>query len=444
MKRSAYVWMGVLLGLAWLTAGTALGGGFFLYEQSVKSLGNAFAGAESSAEDASTIFYNAAGITRLPGSQFELGANVIMPSDKFDNHGSTTSPVVGGAPLTGGNGGDAGKTGVVPNFYYSQEIMPWLHAGLGVNAPFGLESDYNRDWVGRYYAVKSELTTINFNPTVAVKLHDMVSVGAGFNAMYFDAKLTNAVDYGTIGALIGAGTAPQSLDGFAKVTGDTWGYGWNAGVLFTPSETLRLGLAYRSSVDIDLTGNAKFSTPAAAAGIAALTGLVDTGAEADITLPATASMGAYWRFHPQWAVLGNVFWTDWSKFNELRVKLDTGTDAVTTNDWNDAFRYALGLSYYPTPAWTFRIGGSYEETPIPNKRLRSPRIPDANRFWTTFGLTWSFSKNFGLDLAYAHLFVNNSKIDHSGLEPEDYTRGALNGDYDATVNIISAQLSWRF
>jgi long-chain fatty acid transport protein len=442
MKRSACVWVGVLLGLAWLNAGTAVGGGFFLFEQSVKSLGNGYAGAESSAEDASTIFYNPAGITRLPGSQFELGANVIMPSAKFDNQGSTTSPVVGGAPLTGGNGGDAGKTGVVPNFYYSQEIIPRVHAGLGVNAPFGLSSDYNRDWVGRYYAVKSELTTINFNPTVAVKLHDMVSVGAGFNAMYFDAKLTNAVDFGTIGA--GFGTVPQSLDGFAKVTGDTWGYGWNVGVLFTPTESLRLGLAYRSSIDIDLTGNAKFSTPAAAAGIAEAAGLVDTGAEADITLPATASVGAYWRFHPQWAVLGNVFWTDWSKLNELRIKLDTGTDAVTTTDWDDAFRYALGVSYYPSPAWTFRIGGSYEETPVPNSRLRTPRIPDANRIWTTLGLTWSFSKNFGIDLAYAHLFVNDSKINKSGLESEDYTRGALKGNYDASVNIISAQVSWRF
>ena len=444
MKRSVCLWGGVLLGMVWLNAGPAVGGGFLLFEQSIKSLGNAYAGAESSAEDASTIFYNAAGITRLPGSQFELGANVVIPSAKFDNHGSTTSPLLGGAPLTGGDGGDAGQAGVVPNFYYSQEITPRIHAGLGVNAPFGLSSSYSRDWVGRYYAVKSDLTTINFNPTLAVKLHEMVSVGAGFNAMYFDAKLTNAVDYGAVGALVGQPTLPQSLDGFAKVTGDTWGYGWNAGVLFTPTESLRLGLAYRSSVDIDLTGNAKFSIPAGAEGIAAATGLVDTGAKADITLPATASLGAYWRFHPQWAVLGNVFWTDWSKLNELRIELDTGPDAVTTTDWKDAFRYALGLSYYPTPAWTFRIGGSYEETPVPNSRLRTPRIPDANRFWTTLGLTWSFSKDFGLDLAYAHLFVNDSKINKSGLEPEDYTRGALKGDYDASVNIISGQLSWRF
>jgi len=433
-----------VLCLAWLNAGTAVSGGFFLFEQSVKSFGNAFAGAESSAEDASTIFYNPAGITRLPGSQFELGANVIIPSADFDNQGSTTSPLLGGAPLTGGDGGDGGKAAVVPNFYFSQEITPRLHAGLGVNTPFGLETNYSRDWVGRYHAVKSELTTINFNPTLAVKLHEMVSVGAGFNAMYFDTKLTNAVDYGGIGARVGAPTLPQSLDGFAKVTADTWGYGWNVGVLVTPTETLRLGFAYRSSVDFDLTGDADFSVPAGAAGIAAATGLVDTGAEADITLPATASLGAYWRFHDKWAVMGNVFWTDWSELNELRIKLDTGPEAVTTLHWEDAFRYALGLTYYPSPAWTFRIGGSYEETPIPNSRLRTPRIPDANRYWATLGATWSFSKNFGLDLSYAHIFVDDPKINKSGLEPEDYTRGALKGQYDASVNIISAQLSWRF
>jgi long-chain fatty acid transport protein len=334
--------------------------------------------------------------------------------------------------------------GVVPNFYFPQEITPRIHAGLGVNGPFGLETNYSRDWVGRYHAVKSKLTTINFNPTLAAKLHETVSVGAGFNAMYFDAELTNAVDYGAIGALVGAPTVPQSLDGFAKVTGDTWGYGWNVGVLVTPTETFRLGLAYRSSVDIDLTGNAKFSIPAGAEGIAAATGLVDTGAEADITLPATASLWAYWRFHDKRAVLGNIFWADWSKLNELRIELDTGQDAVTTTDWNDAFRYALGLSYYPSPAWTVRIGGSYEETPIPNSRLRTPRIPDANRIWATLGLTWNFSKNFGIDLAYAHIFVDDPKINKSGLEPEDVPRGSLKGDYDATVNIISAQVSWQF
>ncbi len=209
MKRSVCVWVGVLLGLVWLNAGPAVGGGFFLYEQSVKSLGNAYAGAESSAEDAGTIFYNPAGITQLPGSQFELGANVVIPSAKFDNRGSTTSPLPGGAPLTGGDGGDAGKAGVGPNFY----------------------------------------------------------------------------------------TARKS--------------------------------------------------------------------------------------HP-------VF------------------------------------------------------TPVPNSRLRTPRIPDANRFWTSLGLTWSFSRNFGLDLAHAHFFVNDSKINKSGLESEDYTCGALKGDYDASVNIISGQLSCRF
>ena len=135
MKRSVCVWVGVLLGLVWLNAGPAVGGGFFLYEQSVKSLGNAYAGAESSAEDAGTIFYNPAGITQLPGSQFELGANVVIPSAKFDNRGSTTSPLPGGAPLTGGDGGDAGKAGVGPNFYYSQEITPRIHAGPQLEAP---------------------------------------------------------------------------------------------------------------------------------------------------------------------------------------------------------------------------------------------------------------------------------------------------------------------
>jgi long-chain fatty acid transport protein len=419
-------------------------GGFILFEQGVKGLGNAFAGGSAEAEDASTIFYNPAGLTRLPGDQVEAGAQYIVPRARFSDEGSTLSPVLGAASLTGDNGGDGGKAGLVPNLYYAHEISDQFHAGIGITVPFGLETRYDRHWVGRYHAVDSEVFTFDFNPSLAYRVNSWLSIGGGVSAQYIDAKLTNAVDFGAIGAIGGAPTLPQSLDGYAAVRADDWGWRWNIGALAEPSETLRFGLAYRSDIDYTLTGHADIDTPAGAESIAAGAGLVDTGAKADITLPGHASLSAYWQFHPKWALMGDVFWTHWSCLNELLIKLDTGTNVRTTLDWEDTFRYALGLTYYYDPNWTFRVGAAYDETPIPNASRRTPRIPGNDRIWATLGMTHRFSERLGLDLAYAHLFVDDPEINKTGLDTEDITRGSLVGSYDASVNIFSAQISVAF
>lgn len=159
-----------------------MAGGFLLFEQGVKGLGNAFAGGSAIAEDASTIFFNPAGITRLSGSQIEAAGYYIIPQAEFDDKGSTVTPVFGGAPLTGGDGGDAGVAAFVPNFYFAQEITDKFHAGIGISVPFGLATEYNRNWVGRYHAIKSELLTIDINPTVAYRLNQWLSLGAGISA----------------------------------------------------------------------------------------------------------------------------------------------------------------------------------------------------------------------------------------------------------------------
>ena len=421
----------------------AFGGGFLLFEQSVKGLGNAFAGGAAVAEDATTVFFNPAGITRLSGTHIELGAHYVIPSAKFDNDGSTVSPLLGGAPLTGGDGGDAGVAAPVPNFYISHQLSPKWFAGLGISVPFGLETEYAREWVGRYHAVKSAVQTFDINPNLAYRLNRWLSLGAGVSAQYIEADLTNAVDYGSIGALVGAGTAPQSLDGFVKLEANDFSWRWNVGILVEPAETLRFGLAYRSDVDYTLEGDANFKIPGPALPIAVGTGLIDSDAKADIELPGHLSLSAYWLWHDKIALMGDIFWTHWSQLQELFVELDTGTDVVTTLDWNDTFRYALGMTYYHSPAWTFRIGAAYDQTPIPSSHHRTPRIPGQDRIWTTAGVSWQVSNRLGVDLAYAHLFVNTPKIDKDGLG-EDITRGALKGEYDASVDIISAQISYRF
>jgi long-chain fatty acid transport protein len=211
----------LILILILVSAGSVFAAGFALIEQSMSGLGNAYSGGAASAEDASTIFYNPAGMTLLNGRQLILGAHVIMPSVKFHNEGSTH---VTGQPLSGGNGGDGGVTKAVPNLYYSRKVSDKFFVGMGINTPFGLATDYNKTWVGRYHAVESDVMTVNINPSVAYKINDQISVGAGLNVQYLKAILSNAVDFGTAGYSLGIpGLLPQSNDGFAEMEGDSWG-----------------------------------------------------------------------------------------------------------------------------------------------------------------------------------------------------------------------------
>jgi long-chain fatty acid transport protein len=444
LRRSLVTIIVSVFGILFLSAGNLMAGAFMLEAQSARGMANAWAGGAAAVEDASTIYSNPAGMTRLPGTQIDATGFIVKPYVKFDNKGSTTSPLVGGQPLTGGSDGDAGTWAFFPNLYYAQQITDKLHAGIGFNVPFGLETEYDRHWVGRYYGVKSKIETYNINPNIAYRLVPWLSLGAGFSAQYIDVKYTNAVDFGTIGALGGLPTAPQSLDGFAKLTADDWGWTWNGGLLIEPTANLRFGASYTSDIDYTLKGDAKISAPAGLGqAIAEDAGLVDTNAKADITLPGRAEFGAYWRLHPKFALMGDILWTHWSELNELKIKLDTGTNIVTTLDWNDTWRYSLGASYYLNENWTIRAGVAYDQTPVSSSKHREPRVPDNNRFWTTVGLGYRFSKSIALDLAYAHIFVEDGKINKDGLD-NDITRGALHGNYDNYGNQVGLQLSMTF
>ncbi|HYL18911.1 MAG TPA: outer membrane protein transport protein, partial [Burkholderiales bacterium] len=192
--------------LAW--AGMASAAGFALIEQSPSQVGNAFAGGAASAEDASTIYFNPAGMTQLSGKQIVVGVHGIKPSAEFNNSGSHLNAPLTAFPLTGGTGGDAGSWAAVPNVYASWQLSPQWFIGLGINSPFGLSTDYDSNWVGRYQGITSDLMTVNINPSIAYKINDKISVGAGVSAQYIDVDLKKAIDFGTIcnaGAPIPAG-----------------------------------------------------------------------------------------------------------------------------------------------------------------------------------------------------------------------------------------------
>jgi long-chain fatty acid transport protein len=427
---------------------STLASGFALIEQSASQQGNAYAGAAAFANDASTIYFNPAGMTRL-SRQLVAGAHWVAPSAKFD--GTATDPA--GFPVSGGNGGDGGKNGIVPNLYFAAPLGSDVFFGVGVNAPFGLTTEYDDDWKGRYHAIESELQTVNINPSLAYRINNKLSVGAGFNIQYIDVKLTQYIDQGSLclptqqqlqaagfpGAdpALCAGLTPQSADAFAKVEGDDWAGGYNIGLLYEPIPSTRIGLSYRSKIQQSLTGKAKFRDTIPQ--FSSFNIFVRTDATAEVDLPQTVSLSVYHDINSRWSVMADATWTGWDNFDELRIEYDSlQPDTVVDENWDDTWRFSLGVDYRFNSSWTFRAGTAFDESPIPDAEHRTARIPGDDRIWASLGFGYQATATLGIDVAYTHLFVDDPKI-NSG-EP---TTGNINGEYDADTDIISAQVVWK-
>ncbi|MCC5647411.1 OmpP1/FadL family transporter [Nostoc sp. CHAB 5824] len=419
------------------TASVAFAGGFALNEQSVQGLGNAFAGSAATADDASTIFFNPAGLTRLRDNSFFGASYVIFPTIIFQNQGSN---VATGVPLSGGNGGEAGVDIIVPNLYAAWSVSDRVKLGIGINVPFGLSSKYDSNWVGRYQAVESKLTTININPTVAAKLSDNLSVGAGLNIQYAETTLSNAINFGLIGQSVGLPTQSQQADGFVKVSGSDWSVGYNLGVMYEPSKTTRIGLSYRSPITQDIRGNADFTVPASARALTARGQFTDTGASAVLNLPDTLSLAVYQKLNPRLAIVGDVTWTNWSRFKELRVKFDNPVqaDTVQPENWNDTYRFGVGANYAVSDRLTLRTGITFDPSPV-SEEFNTPRLPGGDRTLLGFGASYRPSKSFNFDIGYTHVFVNDSYINQSST-----TAGTLKGNFEGGVDIVGLQVSWQF
>lgn len=398
--------LAVSLALASL-AGAAHSAGFALIEQNASGLGNAYAGQAAVAADASTIFFNPAGMTMLPDRQVVMAGHLIAPNAEFS----------GGSTIGGGDGGDAGGLAFVPNGYFAFRLTPDVHLGVGLNAPFGLATEYDDGWAGRTQALKSELKTININPSIAWKASETVSLGAGVSIQYAEATLTN----------IAGGAGP------VKVEGDDYGWGYNLGLLWQMTPATRLGLTYRSEVDYTLEGDVTFSANPIANG----------PVMADATLPDSASLSLFHRLNDRVDLLADVTWMGWSDFKELRVLRSTGALlSLTEENWDDSYRFSVGINYRASDTWMMRGGVAFDETPV-SDTFRTARIPDQDRTWLAFGVQYRLSEKSLIDVGYAHLFVKDARINKT--EPAlGLGNVTLTGTYDASVDILSAQLTHSF
>ncbi len=437
--------------------------GFALIENSASGMGNAFAGGAAIADDASTVWFNPAGMMRLKGDQMSAALHVISPSAQFNDGGSTQS---NGTTDIIGNEDDGGVTAVVPNFYYVTELSESSRFGVGVTVPFGLSTDYDEDWVGRYHATKSEVQSININPSFAFKHNDKLSLGLGLSIQYLEATLENHIDSAltcigllqaagqTAGAaqtacVGGAGLQPGNIaqDSRQSLNADGWNWGWNIGALYDIDAQSRLGVAYRSSVEANVDGAVDFAVDPAFQGVidglGPLSGfLSNTGVTSGIDLPAQLSVSYVRDINSDFTLMADITWTEWSNFNALVIEFDNLVQptSVQPENWEDSYRFAVGGNYRLDEKMLLRMGVALDQTPIPSAEDRTARIPGEDRKWLSLGLSYTIDNNTSIDVGYSHLFVSDTEINNA----VPNSGQILLGEYEADVDIFSVQGNYKF
>jgi long-chain fatty acid transport protein len=456
--KQKYLTLMVAVALAAASA-TAAASGYRFGSQSVSAQGTAEAnGAE--AADASTIFANPAGLSRLDGKQIIGGLTAVVPHSSYQDAGSTRFTRT---PTGGQSSQDDFAPGVVaaPSLYYSQKIDGQWSAGLGVFVPYGTKLDYDSNWAGRYSLTNIKLESLNLNPSVAFKLNEQHAFGFGIDIEYMKASLGQAVDVpGTIAAAqaTGSGAAlarqiatmggnPAALvsarDARAGVQGKDWGYGFNLGYLFSLDQNTRFGIAYRSSIKHELKGGAvwDFSTvsadPVVNGVLQAASRRVNSAARVELRTPETLSLNAFHQFNEQWAGVADVTWTRNSRLQNIDIEF-VGTsegDEVIRQQWKNTVRVALGANYKLNENVTLRGGIAHDDTPVRSSELRHAALPDADRLQLSFGANWKLSPASSIDLAYSWLDFKDA--------PGNYTNNCNPTATACTGNGETTRGTWK-
>jgi long-chain fatty acid transport protein len=400
--------------------GSAAASGFALQNQNGAGNGYAYAGAAAVAQDASTIYFNPAGMTYLaPGHHISGAGNLLIRSLRFNDAGS-------GAFLSyplGDNGGQAGGLSVIPAVYWSMSLGSAFRVGLGVSPTFGNATDWSKTFIGRYQGVKSGITTVNFNPSIAWKLHEDVSVGIGFNVVMFDADLRSMAPVTSL--------LPVPVDIQTRLKGDDVGFGYNLGVMFRLSESTRMGLTYRSAVDLKVDGH--LSAPGVA-----------IPASVPVKLPGSASLAISHMMNERLRLLADLTWTGWSSLPAIVAKNQT-SGAILANErlgFEDSFRVGLGAQYQYTQRLRLHTGFAYDRSPVRNSLDRTVRLPDSDRFWLAVGLNQKLGERTSIDVGYSHVFFEGAEINRPSFPNPSLQ--VVRGSFDTGVHIISLQLNHHF
>ncbi|MEN4902993.1 outer membrane protein transport protein [Luteimonas sp. TWI1416] len=423
-------------------AGQAHAAGFQLKENSVKSMGAAFAGTAAKTGDSSVVTNNPAVMTQFEGTTVQADLTVIDLN--YEYKGAAVDAL--GRPMSGSNGGNAGDVTPVPALSVVHKFDNGTALGAMVSAPFGLKTEYDPGWVGRYAALKSEVKIVDLTLSGAVDLGDRFSVGLGVIASRADVTLSKGVDFG--GLLASSGVPlpfaqPQGADGTAEVQGDDNGFGWLIGAHFRPTDAVSIGVSYRSEIDYELTGTVDWTVPGNARAVFDARPMtrplfIDGKARAKLTTPSILNVGASWQVTDGLMLAATYARTGWESLREVRIQFENpDPDSVEPFDWKNSDFYSLGAEFQLNDAWTLRGGVAYDETPTSIEH-RTPRLPDANRMFYSVGATWKLNDAFDVNLAYTRIEPRNPRIDTTSGGARVY------GDFDGNANLFGVSAQYRF
>ena len=431
ITRSTALIIGTAVSSSFVAA-TAFGAGFALNEQSARLSGQAFSGRASDADNASTVFGNPAGMSLLKQGELSAGFTFIDAHSDITNVTSTAA----GAEVSGSNDGDIIPFSTIPFAFYSQPIDEHWAAGFGIYTPFGLVTDYDDDFQGRYFGTKSDIRVITLQPTMSYRFDNGLSVGIGVTYNRFDGELKKDIF-----------TPLGDID--AGVKGDDTAWGYNIGALYQFSDNTRVGLTYYSKVKYTLEGHTNLKDVPAALGIGTS---ARYDAKLDVETPDRIELGLTHILTPQLTLHANIARTNWKTLDEIRVK-NEGTpvllgsrplaETVEPLDWDPSMFYSLGLSYRIDNQWTVRGGLAIDKQPIPSS-TRSVRLPAGDRKIAAIGGTWSPLQNLDIDFSYMYIKEKEVRVNQEGEALGTGLPYSYEAKYDSYVNLLAAQATWRF
>ncbi len=394
---------------------SAQAGGFALREQSASGLGLGFAGVAAGTGGLSSMFWNPATMTNLAGWQTSMVASGIIPYSKITPQAGTAAGLLG----LGGTG-DMAKDAFLPASYSSYQFNDKLWFGLSVNTPFGLATKNPNTWAGQLYGRTSKVISTDISPSIAYKVTDWLSLAGGLQVEYFKTRLTALYPL-----------APVTSD----LTGKSWGIGYTLGATIKPLAGTEIGIGFRSEVREALKG-----TLAVGAG-------TPTNIKSNLSLPAELTLGVRQKVTEALTLAAGFEWTNWKRFGSFPVT-SAATGATVTNlafKYRDGWYASVGGEYKVTDAWTARIGLGYERSPI-SDTVRSVRLPDNDRIWTTIGAGYKFNEKLSFDVAYAHIFPKSTSINITSAANPTFIAPTLPfvATVSSHVDIISVGLNYRW
>jgi len=398
--------------------------GFATNSESASGIANSYAGQATGVHDISDSYVNPAILSDIKSKQFVISATYI-DFDIDDDNGS--GKFSDNSSISSSRNDNGGTDAVVPALYFAAPINKELTAGIAITSPFGLATKYDPNWVGRYWAVDSEISTVNINPMISCKINNQLSFGGGLEAQYLKARITNMVDVGT------ALSQPAgSADGIGKAKGDDWGYGFNLGLKYKINDKLQVGIGYRSKIQHKIAGQVQ---------VDALN--LSSSFTAPLSTPEVFNLGLAYNLTDKAQLLYDTSWTRWSRINALDVKAQNSSLSSTTNlNWGDSFRHSLGFNYQANDKLQIKTGLAFEQGA--SGQQRNPRIPDSDKTLVSVGFGYRFNQNLTVDFAYMHEFLEKSQSNLAGDSSGTIPIPSLQTEYKSKIDVVALAMKYDF